>query len=271
MMFTRQIVIPVLAKYPEARMLLLQHARKRLMALNIAIGADPGHAGGTQQGCAIGFGSALNQADAKLFAASSVFRQARADFLRELSSSMTSKTADEGKKIIEEGDPFVADQDFVYWICRGQAEVWKQDNFITVLAEGDIFGEMPLFPNGVTLVEGLRREATVKSKTKMVLKMVRACVLKELLHVFSDPELNDALEKGVEFKRQKMQKACGLSSEQKPLSLDFMFMKVPHTLKDGTRVPMHENIGTALLKSGLDLAPPATLALDQQMAKLRLK
>merc|ERR1711972_1218319 len=40
MMFTRQIVIPILAKYPDARMRLLEHARKRLMALNDSIGID---------------------------------------------------------------------------------------------------------------------------------------------------------------------------------------------------------------------------------------
>lgn len=47
MVFTRQIVIPVLAKYPDARMRLLEHARTRLMALNDSIGMDRELTGGT--------------------------------------------------------------------------------------------------------------------------------------------------------------------------------------------------------------------------------
>merc|ERR1719436_2074755 len=64
MMFRREIVIPVLAKYPDARMRLLEHARQRLVALNEAIGDKLGSEGGggpaasTHQrleGCAVGF------------------------------------------------------------------------------------------------------------------------------------------------------------------------------------------------------------------------
>lgn len=42
MVFTREKVILVLAKYPDARMRLLEHARQRLMALNEAISSDDG-------------------------------------------------------------------------------------------------------------------------------------------------------------------------------------------------------------------------------------
>jgi CRP-like cAMP-binding protein len=279
MMFTRQIVVPILAKYPEARMHLLQHARQRLMALNTAIGADPASTDmqatslARYQGCAIGFGSALQQADAQLFAASKIFRHARVDFLRELSGAMTLKKSDEGKKLIEEGDAFVPDKDNVYWIARGQVEVWKEGNFITVLTEGDMFGELPLFsPGNIKVDDGiLRREVTVKSKTKVVLKMVRGSVLTELLSIYFDPDLHNALINEVDARKLKMEKACGLSADKKILPLDFMFMKVPHTLLDGTRVPMHENINVALHKSGFQPVAPQPMSLEDQVSKLRLK
>merc|ERR1719284_1764339 len=111
MMFTRQVVIPVLAKYPDARMRLLEHARRRLVALNDAIGADADTTGmrGTvtqRQGCAIGFGGSINTTDAHLFSASPIFASASVDFLRELSMRMSGKRFEEGKVIIEEGQVF---------------------------------------------------------------------------------------------------------------------------------------------------------------------
>merc|ERR1711972_1257078 len=95
MMFTRQIVIPILAKYPDARMRLLEHARQRLMALNDAIGIEAkeprqGETGVLRlKGCAIGFGNIIQSQDAHLFAASTVFQDAQVELLYELSCRMT--------------------------------------------------------------------------------------------------------------------------------------------------------------------------------------
>merc|ERR1711988_1108040 len=109
MMFTRQIVIPVLAKYPDARMRLLEHARQRLMALNDCIGTDreTGENMGSmtrKEGCAVGFGNIIQSGDAHLFAASPIFQDADVEFLHQLSSRMSTKKFEEGKTIIQEGE-----------------------------------------------------------------------------------------------------------------------------------------------------------------------
>merc|ERR1712048_425241 len=122
MMFTRQVVIPVLAKYPDARMRLLEHARGRLVALNDAIGADAEATGARsgsgnpaqRQGCAVGFGGSINPMDAHLFSASPIFSGASIDFLRDLSARMTGNRFTEGQVIIEEGQPFQHNVDHIY-------------------------------------------------------------------------------------------------------------------------------------------------------------
>merc|ERR1719408_1153454 len=95
---------------------------------------------------------------------------------------MTTKKFDEGKAIIQEGDAFQPDKDLVYWIAKGQAEVWKAGNFVNLLGEGDVFGELAFFGEP-------KRQATVKSKTKVVLRMVKGQVLHELLLLHDDEDL----------------------------------------------------------------------------------
>merc|ERR1712039_75909 len=123
-------------------MRLLEHARQRLMALNDTISAEnkvPTVTGGSTimrlSGCAVGFGSVIQSADAHLFAASPIFRDARVDFLHELSCRMTTKKFDEGKTVIEEGETFRPERDYVYWIAKGQAEVWKGKHFVMLHGE----------------------------------------------------------------------------------------------------------------------------------------
>lgn len=253
MMFTRQIVIPVLAKYPDARMRLLEHARQRLMALNDAIGSEnkvPTSTGGSSilrlSGCAVGFGSVIQSADAHLFAASPIFQDARVDCLHELSSRMTTKKFDEGKTIITEGDTFRLERDFVYWIAKGQAEVWKGAHFVTLLGEGDIFGDLE------PLGDGTARKATVKSKTKLVLRMVRGTALMDVLRSHEDEALmakwDEAREKSLDQLNQK--ELLHTRTKYQPMNIDFMFMKLPSIQADGTRVPMNEDLSAALMDIG---------------------
>jgi CRP-like cAMP-binding protein len=239
MMFTRQIVIPVLAKYPDARMRLLEHARQRLMALNDCIGMDreTDDMGGVtrKEGCAVGFGNILQSGDAHLFAASSIFQDADVEFLHQLSSRMSTKKFDEGKTIIVEGDEFRAEQDYIYWIGKGQVEVWKGGNFVNLLGEGDVFGELAAFGNG-------RRQATVKSKTKVVLRVVKGAALIELLRLHEDEELMLKWEADQDKRMAQLTRKDELMASMrcKPVHLDFMFMKLQSVGADGVRVPKNE-------------------------------
>jgi CRP-like cAMP-binding protein len=240
MVFTRQIVIPVLAKYPDARMRLLEHARTRLMALNDSIGMDRELTGGTGmvqrwQGCAVGFGSVIQSADANLFAASPIFQNAKVQFLHELSNSMTTKKFEEGKTIIQEDEPYRAARDYIYWIAKGQVEVWKGGHFVNTLGEGEVFGELAAFGAD-------KRQATVKSKTKLVLRMVKGHVLRELLLTHDDEDLMQRWEAEQEKRTAQLVRKVELNTQMKhkPVHLDFMFMKLQTVNSDGVRVPKNE-------------------------------
>lgn len=264
MMFTRQIVIPVLAKYPDARMRLLEHARQRLMALNDAIGTDREVADQTVvtrlAGCAVGFGTIIQSTDAHLFAASPIFQDARVDFLHELSCRMATKKFDEGKTIITEGDAFLPDRDFVYWIAKGQVEVWKGGHFVTLLGEGDEFGELAAFGADV-------RQATVKAKTKVLLRMVKGNALHDLLRMHEDEELMHKWEAEMDRRSAKLaeKEQIHVQMRHKPVHLDFMFMKLQTVNSDGMRVPKNEPLEPALHDScgkiNLDKMLPAPNAL----------
>lgn len=259
MMFSRMVVIPVLAKYPDARMRLLEHARQRLVALNDAIGADkesavvPGSAGTTRMaGCAIGFGSGIPSADAHVFAASPIFQDARVDFLSELSCRMATKKFEEGKTVINEGHAYRPESDYVYWVVTGQAEVWKGQDFVCLLGEGEVFGELAAFGRGF-------RAMSVKAKTRLVLRMVRGNAVQEVLRLHPDPQLLRRWE------AEMAQRATLLAAKEKmrasaggrPVELDFTFMKLPSVAKDGSRVPVNEPLHAVGLPA---LSPDSGLA-----------
>jgi CRP-like cAMP-binding protein len=253
MVFNRQIVIPVLAKYPDARLRLLEHARQRLMALNDAISDKMGTSavpkdldkfgGGSLRlpGCAVGFGCALQSSDAHLFAASQIFQSARIDFLYELSNRFTTKKYEEGKWIYQEGDLYKKPQDFVFWCAKGQVEIWKEGHFVSLCSEGDVFGDLSMF-------HGEAREASAKARTKLVLRMVRGSTLVELLRAHEDPELMETWQADMEKRRQMLKQKVELNQQMKysGMKLDFMFMKLPELLPDGSRVPKNEPLDKAL-------------------------
>merc|ERR1719399_2163310 len=135
-----------------------------------------------KEGCAVGFGNIIQSGDAHLFAASPIFQDADVEFLHGLSSRMSTKKFEEGRTIITEGDDYNAVQDYVYWIAKGQVEVWKGGNFVNLLGEGDVFGELAAFGADCRL-------ASVKSKTKVVLRLVKATALQEVLRSHPDEEL----------------------------------------------------------------------------------
>ncbi|CAK9075696.1 Uncharacterized protein (Fragment) [Durusdinium trenchii] len=67
MKLSRQVMVPILAKYPEARLRMLELARQRLTSINESINAQEEDVAGSTQdlcgrlpGCAIGFGPHVN-------------------------------------------------------------------------------------------------------------------------------------------------------------------------------------------------------------------
>jgi len=261
MMFSRQIVIPILAKYPDARMKLLEHARQRLMALNEAIGVEPlrgfdqsGPVRATRlAGCAIGFGNVIQNADAHLFAASPIFQDARVDLLYELSNQMTTKHFEEGRTIIQQGVPFRGDTDFVSWISKGQVEVCFDGHFVAVLGEGDVFGELACFAE-----EGVR-QATVRSKTRVILRQVKGAALKQILEFHEDKELMAKWEKEMERRWEQLasKENARKQMKQKPVHLDFMFLKLTDLSHGGHKRPKTAPLGSALYEMCGKNGPPS--------------
>mmetsp|Transcript_28823 Transcript_28823/g.73049 ORF Transcript_28823/g.73049 Transcript_28823/m.73049 type:complete len:557 (-) Transcript_28823:91-1761(-) len=258
MVFTRQVAIPILAKYPVARMRLLEHARQRLTALNEAVGSDiqvaSNRAPARLHGCAVGFGSVLQSADAYLFAASRVFQDARVEFLRELSSAMVTKKFDEGKAILEEGQGFDKRKDYVYWIAKGQVEVWKAGHFVTLMGEGNMFGALAAASQEDRPV----RQATVKSKTKVVLRMVQASQLHELMRAYEDPELRARWDAEMARRRSALvqkEKLVTDARKMRTTTLDIMFMKVVDKPQGSTmRLPRHTPLDDTVASACQDWA-----------------
>merc|ERR1712187_350215 len=92
---------------------------------------------------------------------------------------MTGKKYEEGRVIIEEGKKYDRNNDHVYWILAGQVEVWKGGNFITLLGEGEVFGELAAFSSSSNV-----REATVKSKTKLSTRRITGRALLEVINLY---------------------------------------------------------------------------------------
>ncbi|CAJ1351984.1 unnamed protein product [Effrenium voratum] len=97
-------------------------------------------------------------ADASLFAISPIFQDAPIPLVHALSKRLVDKTFQDGEVIMQDGEKFQPQRDFVYFIVKGEVEVWKDGNFINLLKEGETFGE------GAALRKHATREATVKAK-----------------------------------------------------------------------------------------------------------
>jgi len=256
MVLARRLVIPMLAKYPVARMRLLEHARARLVALNTALGADiqvrslDGVEKRRIPGVAAGFSGAIPSEDAQVFAASPILRTANQDLLLKLSECMSTKTFKDGATIIQDGESFQSERDLVYWIVRGQVEVWKFDDLVCLLSDGEVFGELAAFG------EDLTRLATVKSKGNVVLRTIRASALHEALRTYEDPDLMHLWRAQTQQRMTQLERRIKLRetrSARRTKNFDVMFMKLPGIDKDGLRVPKMASLTPAVV---LDVRGP---------------
>eukprot|EP00928_Gymnodinium_smaydae_P053077 TRINITY_DN37155_c0_g1_i1.p1 TRINITY_DN37155_c0_g1~~TRINITY_DN37155_c0_g1_i1.p1 ORF type:complete len:533 (-),score=144.51 TRINITY_DN37155_c0_g1_i1:90-1688(-) len=233
MMFSRQIVIPVLGKYPDARMKLLKHARQRLVALNEAIStsAEKPASGARLPGCAIGFGSALQMTEAQLFAANPIFRDAKVDFLVDLCGLMAQKKYEEGQTLIKQGDVFSAAKGIFGFIFKGEAEVWRDGTLLKILGEGDFFGELEI---GVG--SGGVYKNTVTSRSRLQVLTVRPSEIVDLIRKHRDSALDQNLSAEMDRRRAEWGKSKA-KPPVAPMSLEVMFMKLPQHDKTGVLMP----------------------------------
>jgi len=143
---------------------------------------------------------------------------------------MTTKHYDQGRTIIQQGQLYRADSDYVYWIVKGQVEVWQDSHFVAVLNEGEVFGELAAFDGG-------ERRATVKSRTKVTLRMVRGNVLQQILNWHEDKLFLDKWKEEMQKRKEQLAHKEQLRKQmwQKPVHLDFMFLKLTDLSQTGTR------------------------------------
>lgn len=225
MVFARQVVIPILAKYPAARSKLMTRARNRLLALNLAIGASvDGYEQGTHEGCAIGYGTKVGSEDSNMFASSRFFADADNEFLCELASQMSTEAPDDGAVLMQEDDPYSAGRGYVYWIRDGEAEVWRRGCFVTKLRNGDYFGELAIFHPG-------KRRITVKATRNLVVRAVPCYMFDKILREHGGDNLVAKLKAEAERRIRELDgkdHKVNLASLQ-PVAIDYMFLKThPH-------------------------------------------
>lgn len=260
MKFPRQVTIPVLAKYPEGRLRLLEHARTRLVALNEIITFNDRQAAGKQSalksgsevddealgtgrfpGCAVGFGPTVNSDDANLFASNPLFQDAPVAFIQAISGRMITKFFREGEVILREDENFQPIQDFVYWVAKGEVEIWKTGNVVTMLKEGDTFGELAALRKLTT------RQATVKAKTALTCRVIRAATLLEVL-AEHDEELLEMWMETCITRSEELRKKVALEKQLKlkTTDIDFMFLKLPGLQRDQKVTPRNQIMSEAL-------------------------
>merc|ERR1711881_394638 len=100
---------------------------------------------------------------------------------------MTTKHCDENRTIIQQGQVYRPDQDYVYWIVKGQVEVWQDSHFVAVLNPGDVFGELAAFDGG-------QRRATV----------VRGNVLQQILNWHEDKLFLDKWKEEMQRRKEQL-------------------------------------------------------------------
>mmetsp|Transcript_122128 Transcript_122128/g.290369 ORF Transcript_122128/g.290369 Transcript_122128/m.290369 type:complete len:547 (+) Transcript_122128:44-1684(+) len=248
MKLSRQVMVPILAKYPDARLRLLELARTRLTALSEAINGPEGGSLAIQDicgrlpGCAVGFGPDVDPADASLFAISPIFQDAPIPLVHALSKRLVDKTFQDGEVIMQDGEKFQPQRDFVYFIVKGEVEVWKDGNFINLLKEGETFGE------GAALRKHATREATVKAKDDVKCRAVTARSLLEVLEQHPSELVSEILEEVLSEREEQLRKKLGKHSTlaHKTVDIDFMFFKLPVVHQDEKVTPKNESMAEAL-------------------------
>jgi len=253
MKLSRQVMVPILAKYPDARLRLLELARTRLTAINEAMsGPQDGPERGTVAvqdlcgrlpGCAIGFGPHVPKVDASLLAMNPMFQDAPIPLVYALSQRMVDKKFEDGEVILKDGEVFQPGHDFVYFILKGEVEIWKDGNFIVLLRDGETFGDL------AALRKLAARQATAKAKGQVTCRAVLARSLLEVLEQHSNDLVMEIWEEIMTFRESQMKQKADLQKHltHKTVDIDFMFFKLPAmSVKDDKVTPRHQSMAEAL-------------------------
>ncbi|CAE7461345.1 HCN4 [Symbiodinium natans] len=238
MKLSRQVMVPILAKYPDARLRLLELARTRLTAISEAMnGPQGGPENGTVAvqdicgrlpGCAIGFGPHVQQVDASLLAMSPIFQDAPIPLVYALSQRMVDKKFEDGEVILKDGEGFQPGRDYVYFIVKGEVEIWKDGNFVVLLKDGEAFGDL------AALRKLAARQATAKAKGQVSCRAVLARSLLEVLEQHPNDLVMEIWEEIMTFREAQMKQKLDLQNHltHKTVDIDFMFFKLPAMQKD---------------------------------------
>lgn len=250
MKLSLQVMVPILAKYPDARLRLLELARTRLTSINESIMTSQEDLSGTAMqdlcgrlpGCAIGFGPYVNSADASMFAINPIFQDAPIPLVHALSDRLVDKTFKDSEVILQDGEVFQTGKSFVYFIVKGQVEIWKEGNFIMLLQQGETFGEL------AALRKLPFRQATAKAKGAVACRAVLARSFLEVLEQHPSDVVTEILEEIMTYREQQLKKKLELHNvlAHKTVDIDFMFFKLPAMQQDERVTPQHQSMAEAL-------------------------
>merc|ERR1719214_52952 len=95
--------------------------------------------------------------------------------------------------------------------------------------------------------EGVR-QATVRSKTRVILRQVKGAALKQILEYHEDKEFMAKWEAEMERRWSQLasKETIRKQMKQKPVHLDFMFLKLTDLSHGGQRRPKTAPLGPAL-------------------------
>eukprot|EP00439_Symbiodinium_sp_Y106_P032626 s5561_g3.t3 len=110
----------------------------------------------------------IGTVDASLLAMNPMFQDAPIPLVYALSQRMVDKKFEDGEVILKDGEVFQPGHDFVYFILKGEVEIWKDGNFIVLLRDGETFGDL------AALRKLAARQATAKAKGQVTCRAVRA-------------------------------------------------------------------------------------------------
>ncbi|CAE7489363.1 unnamed protein product [Symbiodinium sp. CCMP2592] len=165
----------------------------------------------------------IGTVDASLLAMNPMFQDAPIPLVYALSQRMVDKKFEDGEVILKDGEVFQPGHDFVYFILKGEVEIWKDGNFIVLLRDGETFGDL------AALRKLAARQATAKAKGQVTCRAVLARSLLEVLEQHPSDLVMEIWEEIMAFRESQMKQKADLQKHltHKTVDIDFMFFKLP--------------------------------------------
>eukprot|EP00435_Cladocopium_sp_Y103_P016438 s2948_g4.t1 len=181
-------------------------------------------------------------ADASMFAINPIFQDAPIPLVHALSECLVDKTFKDGEVILQDGEVFQTGKSFVYFIVKGEVEIWKEGNFIMLLQQGETFGEL------AALRKLPFRQATAKAKGTVACRAVLARSFLQVLEQHPSDLVTEIFEEIMAYREQQLKKKLELHNVlgHKTVDIDFMFFKLPAMQQDERVTPQHQSMAEAL-------------------------